>query len=245
MEVSVLDQIGATVLVTAIVVNFGALAAAMRSSLVWRISFLVIAGLWTGFAVVLAGRGALLGTVGLGPVPPIGIVVLAPLVAVAVGLAFSPALRRTLLALPTDLLIGLNTVRILGVFFLLLMAQGRLGGPFPQSAGWGDIVTGTAAPFVILILMRVRWGVPIVARIWNVFGALDLVAAVVLGAVSADGSPIQVFHTGIAGPLPVQALPWSLIPTVLVPFWLILQGIIHVQLRRGTTALPRLPLAAA
>jgi hypothetical protein len=243
----VLDQIGTIVLMTAIIVNFGAVAVAMGGSLVWRISFLMIAGLWTGFAVVLAAGSALLGNTGLvGPVPPIGVVVLTPLVAVAVALVLSPALRRMLLALPTDLLIGLNTIRIIGVFFLLLVAQGRLGGPFPQSAGWGDIATGVAAPLVVLLLIiRAHRGAPVIARVWNGFGALDLVAAVALGAMSADGAPLQVFHTGIAGPLPVQSLPWSLIPTVLVPFWLVLHGIIHVQLRRGTTSFPRLHLAGA
>jgi hypothetical protein len=241
----VLDQIGTIVLMAAIIVNFGAVAAVMGGSLVWRLSFLMIAGLWTGFAVVLAASGALLGTVGLGPVPPIGLVFLISLVAMAVALALSPALRRMLLALPTDLLIGLNTIRIIGVFFLLLVAQDRLGGPFPQSAGWGDIATGAAAPFVILLLMRARRGASVIARIWNGFGALDLIAAVALGTMSADGAAFQVFHTGIPGPLPVQSLPWSLIPTVLVPFYLVLHGIIHVQLRRGTTSLPRLYLAGA
>jgi hypothetical protein len=205
----------------------------------------MFAGLWTGFAAVLAASGALLGNVGLGPVPPIGIVVLTPLVAIAAALALWPALRRMLLALPTDLLIGLNTIRIIGVFFLLLVAQGRLGGPFPQSAGWGDIATGVAAPLVVLLLIRAHRRASVIARVWNGFGALDLVAAVALGAMSADGAALQVFHTGIAGPLPVQVLPWSLIPTVLVPFYLILHGIIHVQLRRGTTSFPRLHLTGA
>jgi hypothetical protein len=203
----VLDQIGTIVLMAAIVVNFGAVAVAMGGSLVWRISFLTIAGLWTGFAAVLAAGGALLGNTGLvGPVPPIGVVVLTPLVAVAVAVALSPALRRVLLALPTDLLIGLNTIRIIGVFFLLLMAQGRLGGPFPQSAGWGDIATGVAAPLVVLLLIRAHRGAPVIARVWNGFGALDLVAAVALGAMSADGAPLQVFHTGISpGRYPCRA----------------------------------------
>jgi len=30
----------------------------------------------------------------------------------------------------------------------------------------------------------------------------------------------------------MQDLPWSFVPTVLVPFWLILHAIIFIQLRR-------------
>jgi hypothetical protein len=30
--------------------------------------------------------------------------------------------------------------------FLLLAAEGRLAGPFPQFAGWGDIITGSSLP---------------------------------------------------------------------------------------------------
>ena len=48
---------------------------------------------------------------------------------------------------------------------------------------------------------------------------LDLVTAITLGIVSANGSPLQLIHTG-AGSVAVQLLPWSLIPTVLVPLFL-------------------------
>jgi hypothetical protein len=42
-------------------------------------------------------------------------------------------------------MIGLNSARVLAVLFLLLAAQGRLAGPFPFLAGWGDIITGVFA----------------------------------------------------------------------------------------------------
>jgi hypothetical protein len=53
--------------------------------------------------------------------------------------------RAALLGLPTRLMIGLNIARVLAVLFLLLAAQGRLAGPFPFLAGWGDIITGVFA----------------------------------------------------------------------------------------------------
>ena len=42
-------------------------------------------------------------------------------------------------------MIGLNFGRVFAVLFLLLALQGRLAGPFPFFAGWGDIVTGVLA----------------------------------------------------------------------------------------------------
>jgi hypothetical protein len=224
-----LDDIGTIALVAAVIVNIGALAAAMPGGWMQRLCLLTLGGLWTGLAVMLAGSGALVSTA-LGPVPPVGLLVVIPLIAAAAGAALSPGLRKLLLALPTELLIGLNAIRVLGLFFLLLAATGRLAGPFPYSAGWGDIITGALAlPVAALVARR---GAGPIAQAWNWFGTLDLIAAVALGVLSAPGSPLQVFATGLQGPLPVQGLPWSLIPTVLVPLYLILHGIVFAQLRR-------------
>jgi hypothetical protein len=69
---------------------------------------------------------------------------------------------------------------------------------------------------------------------WNLFGIADLVLAIALGVTSAEGSPLQVFHTA-PGSEAMQQLPWSFVPTVLVPLWLILHAIIWAQLRRQPT----------
>jgi hypothetical protein len=61
------------------------------------------------------------------------------------------------------------------------------------------------------------------------------VLAITLGVVSAEGSPLQVFHSA-PGSEAMQQLPWSFVPTVLVPTWLILHAIIWVQLRRRSQA---------
>ena len=116
----------------------------------------------------------------------------------------------------------------------MLAAAGRLGGPFPQSAGWGDIITGI---FAIPLASAAAGGSPNRRRLigaWNVFGMLDLIVAVTLGTVSANGSPLQIIHAG-AGSDAVYSLPCSLIPTVLVPFFLIVHGIVFAQLRARVT----------
>ncbi|MGH6969878.1 MAG: hypothetical protein ACREEN_12325, partial [Stellaceae bacterium] len=155
-----------------------------------------------------------------------------PLLVAALAAALSPAFRRTVLALPTELLIGLNAYRVLGVFMLLLGVEGRIAGPFPYSAGLGDMIAGVLAVPVVLALSR--GSSRLVPLAWNWFGALDLVLALALGMTTAPG-PLQLFNTGLDGKFAMLTLPWSLIPTVLVPFYLILHGIIFAQLRQKRT----------
>jgi hypothetical protein len=157
--------------------------------------------------------------------------------------ALSPAWRAALLGLPIPLLIGLNVSRIFGAFFLFLAAAGRLSGPFPISAGWGDIATGVLAlPALWLVLRPAQGGQPLVSA-WNMFGALDLVVAVTLGITSAQNSPVQIFDVG-PGSTALQVLPWSFIPSVLVPFYLIVHAILFVQLRQAARSGGRDRLAA-
>jgi hypothetical protein len=118
---------------------------------------------------------------------------------------------------PLAALIGVNIFRIGGIFFLILHAQGRLASPFATSAGWGDILTGAfAIPLAIAASQR---SIPRAALIaWNAFGALDLLDAIVLGALSAP-TPFQVF-TEAPGTLAMGTLPWVAVPALLVPVYL-------------------------
>ena len=115
---------------------------------------------------------------------------------------------------------------MLGVLFLALAAVGRLSGPFPYFAGIGDIVTGL---FAIPLALRVARGEAASIAAWNAFGALDLFVAVGLGLTSGQGGPLQLLHVGV-GSEAMQSLPFSLVPTVLVPFYLITHAVVAAQL---------------
>jgi hypothetical protein len=106
---------------------------------------------------------------------------------------------------------------------------GRLSGPFPYSAGWGDVITGAFAVPVALLAKRALSRSGLLIAAWNLFGALDLFAAVTLGITSAQGSPLQLIHAGV-GSEAMQYLPYSLVPTVLVPFYLITHAVVAAQL---------------
>lgn len=225
-----LDLIGAITLVAAIAVNLNATITTMPLSSAQRLTAVAIAGSWIGLAVALGSTG--LYAVTSTPVPAIGVMAALPVVAAVFGAMSFAGVREALLALPVSLLVGLNIMRIFGAYFLLLAAQDRLSGPFPQSAGWGDVIVGlTAIPLTIAMARNSRAHNGALFT-WNLFGALDLIAAVTLGIMSAPGSPLQMFGETI-GSTAVTALPWSNIPTLLVPFYLLTHGIIFAKLRRA------------
>jgi hypothetical protein len=219
-----IDLIGSVAGMMAIMINVLAIAGALRR----RLLFGAIAGAWVGLASGLGAAGAL----AFSPdqkVPLVGVLAGAPIL-IAAGLwAGSPRFRSAILAIPMPLLIGLNTSRVLGVLFLALLAAGRLSGPFPYSAGLGDILTGLfALPVARLAMSGSADSGHAIAR-WNLFGAADLIAAVALGLTSAQGSPLQLIHRGV-GSEAMQYLPFSLVPTVLVPFYLLTHAAVAAQL---------------
>lgn len=223
-----LDFIGTMGTCALMVLVVTALAVTLKASDTSKLTFGAIAGLWIGFAAASAQAGwVAIGT----PFPLIGLYVAAPLAAGAIAAAI-PAGRTRLLALPTRLLIGLNMGRILAVLFFLLAREGRLSGPFPFYAGWGDIITGVLA--IPILLGRLESKHPAVVMAWNLFGAADLVNAIFLGTTSQEG-PLQIFE--VPGSSAMQQLPWSFVPTVLVPYFLVAHGVIAAQLpsRRAPT----------
>lgn len=223
-----LDFLAGVLLVAIIVTNVIALFGALTISQGTRLAVAAVVGLWTGLQIALALVGAFANQFALS-LPLLGAMVILPPALVALAAAFSQAVRAALLALPQSLLVGLNAGRLLGLFFLLLAAAGELGGPFPQFAGWGDVAAGGLALPLAFRIARKDAASWMIAG-WNVFGAADLVVAVSLGVLSANGAPVQLIVAG-AGSDAIVRFPWSLIPTVLVPFYLVIHGIVFAQLR--------------
>ena len=234
-----LDLIGSIVGMSAVGINLVVFMQVLPVTTPRRLLLTAIAGGWVGLATGLGAAG-LLTFSPEHPVPLVGVLFAVPLLVVGVLALGSQSVRGALLAVPMPVLIGLNSLRVLGVMFLLLAASGRLSGPFPYFAGIGDIVTGALA--IPLALGAARTGsVPASAvRRWNLFGTLDLFVAVSLGIASANGSPVQLIHAGV-GSEAMQHLPFSLVPTVLVPFFLITHGVVAARLAatRMTSELAR------
>ena len=222
-----LDFIGMVITAALMVLVVNALITCMDVSRAAKITLAAVIGVWIGLAAAVAGAGWLPIS---RPVPVVGLFVAVPLLAAALASSW-PAARRAMLSIPMPVMVALNIVRVFAVLFLMLAAEGRLTGPFPYSAAWGDIITGVLAVPVLWLLKDggARHTTAIAA--WNLFGAADLVFAIGFGITSAEGSPLQLFPG--PGSEAMQHAPWSFVPTVLVPIWLILHAIIAVRLRRA------------
>jgi hypothetical protein len=231
-----LDLIGTTALTAAIAVNLNAAITMMPLSLARKLTTVAIAGLWIGLAIALATTGIYAATAT--PVPVVGVMVGLPVIVVGGAALISARVREAVLALPVPLLIGLNAMRIVpGGFMVLLALQGRLSGPFPQFAGWGDIIVGLTAIPLTVAAARNLGGNRRNVLAWNILGTLDLVTAVSLGVTSAPGSPLHIFGEAV-GSTAMWSLPWSNIPTLLVPFYLITHGVIFAKLARADRKIP-------
>ena len=143
-----------------------------------------------------------------------------------------PLVSRILAAPGTPARLALpHTLRVVGVLFLIVMAQGHLPAAFALPAGLGDIAVGVAAPFVARRLARAprRAGAVTGAVRFNVLGLLDLIVAVSIGFLLGPFGPLEVTPSTEA----LRLLPLALIPTAAVPLAIALH---IVSLRRLRTA---------
>jgi hypothetical protein len=224
-----LDLVGAITGTASAAVVVGALVGFSSARLSTKLAVFTAAAVWAAMIVAIAALGISASAVGPVPVPVVA-------AAVLLGLLFGswrafPRFREALLSVPLPALIGVHAARAAGVgglYFVILTAQGRMSAPFGPAAGWGDVLVGALAiPVAAIAATGVsgrRW-----VGAWNVLGALDLIDALVLGALSAPGTPIRVFTDG-PGTLALGTLPWIMAPAMLVPLYLLIHLMIAVKI---------------
>lgn len=209
-----LDMFASVVLTALAAIAISTIAIGFGGSPRARIRIGVVFSIWFVFVAILAATKTLQYNLGTG-VPLFGLVVMLPIVVLWLAMRWSEPLNRALRTVPLPLLIGVHSIRVLGVFFLILYDAGRLPAPFGPAAGWGDIITGIAAvPVAWLAYKKVAVARPAI-WIWNAFGLADLVSAIGLGAVSAPGAIRLIFAE--PGTAILTSLPWLLIPGYIVP----------------------------
>ena len=184
-------------------------------------------GTWIALAIAMTASGAL-------AVSPLVLLLMFMLPLAAIGLAATSSVSRSaMMAIPVPLIVSLNAMRVVGIFMVIAGLTGSMSGPFPYAAGIGDIITGIFALPVARLAARNPRDVRVLE--WNIFGAIDLVAAVSLGIVSVNGSPLQLIHAG-AGSAAMATLPWAMIPLVLVPTYLIGHVLVFAHIRSSAAA---------
>lgn len=223
------DMIGAMVGAAVYAALVGVLVGLSRGSGSAKLATSAAAAVWGAIIVAVAALGGFApGATGPFPAPVFAFGgFLALLFA---GWFFLPRFRSALLSVPLPALVGLNAARLGGVFFLILGANGRLSAPFAPVAGLGDmLVAALAIPLAAMAAARAGQP-PAWVGAWNALGALDLVVAVSLGALSAPGTPFRVF-TEEPGTLAMTQLPWVMVPTMLVPLYLLIHLTIAAKVR--------------
>jgi len=200
-------------------------AGAPGIKLTWIISSLLF--MWLLLVIALAGSGVLAGTEGPQPlVMPAAIFL--PVLAFVLAYRYSPGLRARVADLDTGLLVILHTWRMLGAGFLLLYAFDVLPGLFAWLAGGGDMLVATGALILGVRLLQGRQVTRAYLLRWNAFGLVDFLVAVGVGTALRS--------TNFGGPVSTDvmaSLPLSLIPTFIVPVYLILHAMIILQYRGG------------
>lgn len=161
---------------------------------------------WLVVAAIVGATGVLRQS----PVPPPAVAVALTIVALLV-VRLSRGAREAVQQIGPGPLVLFHVVRIAaGVYFLVLGARDVIPREFTTPAGWGDIVVGIAAIWVLLRCLPVRtpwqrWAF----YLWNVAGLLDILAVI--------GNAIRLYLRDPAFVEPFMSLPLAILPTFVVP----------------------------
>jgi hypothetical protein len=157
----------------------------------------------------------------------------------------SPSVRRVLATASLPALIGVQVYRVIGLVFVILLAQGQLPAHFALPAGWGDVLVGLSAPLVALALARKARAGRALAAAWNGFGLVDLLVAVGMG--TGYLAPLLAPDLGprVAPAAAMGVFPLILVPTFAVPVSVLLHLIALTRLRRQGLGFSLIPTAAA
>jgi hypothetical protein len=204
-----------------------------------KLAAFAAAAAWLAIVVAVFALGVL-SPGSVGPVP-VNLLPFTFLLVLLFGSWFLvPQARAALLSVPLPALVAVHAGRVGGLIFLLLFFDGRLSAPFAPAAGVGDMITGAVALLLVPTLalgfeVRSLW-----LKVWNAFGALDLVIALTLAVLSSPGTPFRVFTEG-PGTQVMATLPWVLVPAILVPIDLL----IHLAIATKLKSVPRATLVMA
>jgi hypothetical protein len=185
---------------------------------------------WLVLVVALGGRKVFV-TPTENPPLALLISVIAPVIVFLAASSVSQPFREFVLAADLRFMTAIQAWRIGGFSFLALYTYGILPGYFAWPAGVGDMAIGITAPWIIVALVR-RPGFAASKSFvaWNVFGILDLVIAIGMGALG------PLFLGGdVVGPGATDAmahLPLVLVPAFFVPIFIILHVAALSQGRR-------------
>lgn len=148
----------------------------------------------------------------------------APLIVFFAWFALSRNFRDFVMSWNPTILTAVQSGRIVGFTFVLLEAHHALPAIFALPAGYGDMAIGATASLVAWRLATSSHRNSFI--LWQLLGIADLVTAVTLGTTAGLLDPHGVSM------LYMTTLPLSLVPTFLVPLYLIFHVVCIAQARR-------------
>ena len=189
----------------------------------WQLSMVrLVIFIWLAIAAFVGTTGVLRQS----PVPPPAIAGALTIGALLV-VRFSRGARQAVHELGPGPLVLFHVVRIAaGAYFLVLGASGVLPHEFTTQAGWGDILVGVGAIWVLLRALPARTaGQRMVLLIWNVAGLLDILLVL--------GNALRIFLSTPAFVEPFMVLPLAILPTFVVPIVIVSHVLLFPWTRRS------------
>ena len=190
----------------------------------------VVTGLALLAWLVAAIVGATMGLVNRPGQPPLILLslVVVPITLGVVAYRLSPSLRAWTDGFSLTWMVGLHTWRFVGFGFVAAWLIGRLPAGFAIPEGLGDAVAAAGA---LALLPGLRRGTVSRTwlRVWNTFGLVDLLSALVVGVLYSNG-PLGVLSSGDVTTELMVTFPVSLIPTFLVPLFILLHLLTFARL---------------
>lgn len=191
-----------------------------------------IYALWLPTVIWMAAEGVFLASAAAtSPVLPLAIV--GPPLILLAAIARSPGLRRFSALLSQEWLIGIQGLRVVGLVFVLLWADGEIPWEFALPAGLGDMSVGLIALYTLHRLRQGAANAPAWVRRTNIAGLTDFLVAVATGFFSSPGN-FQLLSADSPNAM-IQLYPLALIPVFVVPIFICVH-ILSIRLQRSAKA---------
>ena len=186
-------------------------------------------GVW----LLAATAAGVTGAVNAPGQPPLQLAVFVG-VPISIGItayALSSSVRAWALGLSLTWLVGLHIWRVVGLGFVLAWLLGELPGSVAIPEGLGDVAAAAGA---LALLPGLRRGTASRGWLlaWNTFGLVDLVSAITMGVLYSN-SALGVLATGGVTTELMVTFPVSLIPTFLVPLFILMHLLTFAKLARS------------
>ncbi len=184
--------------------------------------------MWAGIAALLGQAGVFQIDIGGIPIAIVAAVAI-PVTGFLVAWQISASVRAFVEAQDLALLTALQGWRVVGAVFLFLWAYGQLPTVFALPAGLGDVAVGLVAPFAAIAVALKAPGWRRAANGVAIAGLADFAVAIVTGIGSIGGNFLD--FAGAPSSTIINALPLVLVPSFLVPVFIILHVMAIIKLR--------------